>query len=38
MTWVLTAVRQDVNNLESLVAVHELELAINRALYVFYET
>ena len=29
------AVRQDVNNLESLVVVQELELAINLALYVF---
>ena len=37
MTWVLTAVRQEVNNLESSVVVHELELAINRALDVFYE-
>ena len=37
MTWVLTAVRQEVNNLESSVVVHELKLAINGALYVFYE-
>ena len=32
MTWVLTAVRQEVNNLESSVVVHELDLAINLAL------
>ena len=37
MAWVLTAVRQKINNLESSVVVHELELAINRALYGFYE-
>ena len=35
MTRVLTAVWQAVNNLESLVVVHELELAITRVLYVF---
>ena len=33
MVWVLTAVRQEVNSFESSVVVHELELAINRALY-----
>ena len=33
MTCVLTAVRQEVNNSEISVLVHELELAINRALY-----
>ena len=32
MTWALTAVRQQVNNLESSVVVHEPELAINLAL------
>ena len=31
----LTAVRHEVNNLESSVVVQELEFAINRALYVF---
>ena len=36
MTWVLTAVRQEVNNLESSVVVNELELAIYRALYVLF--
>ena len=29
----LIAVRQDVSNFDSLIVVHELELAINRALY-----
>ena len=33
----LTAVRHEVNNLESSVVVQELELAINLALYVFME-
>ena len=33
MTWFLTAVRHEVNNLESSVVVQELEFAINRALY-----
>ena len=33
MTWCLTAVRHEVNNLESSVVVQELEFAINRALY-----
>ena len=37
MTWVLTAVRQEVNNLESSIVEQELEFAINLALYVFYE-
>ena len=32
----LTAVRHEVNNLESSVVVQELELAINLALYGFY--
>ena len=32
----LTAVRHEVNNLESSVVVQELELAINLALYDFY--
>ena len=32
---ILTAVRHEVNNLESSVVVQELEFAINRALYVF---
>ena len=32
----LIAVRQGVNNLESSVVVHELELAINLAFRVFY--
>ena len=36
MTWFLTAVRHEVNNLESSVVVQELEFAINRALYVFF--
>ena len=36
MVWVLTAVRLEVNNAESSIVVHELELAINRALYVFF--
>ena len=31
----MTALRQEVNNLERSVVVHELELAINRALFVF---
>ena len=35
MTLALTAGRQEVNNLESSVVVHELELAINLALHVF---
>ena len=35
MTWVLTAVGREVNNLESLVVVHELEFAKGRGLYVF---
>ena len=35
MAWFLIAVRQEVTNLESSVVVHELELVINRALYVF---
>ena len=35
MTWILAAMRQKVNDLESLVVVHELELAINFALHVF---
>ena len=30
MAWVLTAVRQEVNNLESSVVVHELELAVRQ--------
>ena len=33
MTWFLTAVRHEDNNLESSVVVQELEFAINRALY-----
>ena len=33
MTRFLTAVRHEVNNLESSVVVQELEFAINRALY-----
>ena len=33
MTWFLTAVRHEVNNLETSVVVQELEFAINRALY-----
>ena len=33
----LTAVRHEVNNLESSVVVQELELAINHSLYVFME-
>ena len=33
MTCFLTAVRQEVTNLESSVEVQELEFAINRALY-----
>ena len=33
----LTAVRHEVNNLESSVVLQELELAINLALYVFME-
>ena len=33
MTSFLTAVRHEVNNLESSVVVQELEFAINRALY-----
>ena len=33
MTRYLTAVRQDVNNLDSSVVVQELELALNLALY-----
>ena len=32
----LTAVRHEVNNVESSVVVQELEFAINLALYVFY--
>ena len=35
MTWVLTAVMQKIHDLESSEEVHELALAINRALYVF---
>ena len=35
MTRVLTAVRQEVNNLDSSVVVYELKLAINRGFYVF---
>ena len=31
----LTAVRKAVNSLQSSVVVHELQFAINRALYVF---
>ena len=33
MTWFLIVVRQEVSNFDSLIVVHELELAINRALY-----
>ena len=33
MTRDLTAVRQEVNNLDSSAVVHELELAMNLALY-----
>ena len=33
---ILTAVRHEVNNLESSVVVQELEFAINRALYVVF--
>ena len=33
MTYFLTAVRHEVNNLESSIVVQELEFAINRALY-----
>ena len=36
ITCFLTAVRHEVNNLESSVVVQELELAINLALYGFY--
>ena len=36
MTCFLTAVRHEVNNLESSVVVQELEFAINRALYFFF--
>ena len=36
MTWVLIAVRQEANSLESLLLAHELNLAINRSLYVFF--
>ena len=36
LTWVLKAVRQEVNNLKSSVMVQKLELAINLALYVFF--
>ena len=32
---ILIVVRQEVSNFDSSVVVHELELAINRALYVF---
>ena len=35
MAWVVIALRQKVNNLGSSVVVRELELEINRALYVF---
>ena len=34
----LTAVRHEVNNLESYVVVQELELAIHLALYEFYSS
>ena len=34
MTLILTAVRLEVNNLKRSAKVHELELAISRALYV----
>ena len=37
ITCFLTAVRHEVNNLESSVVVQELELAINLALWVFME-
>ena len=37
MTWFLIAVRQDIKSINNLVAVHELELAINVNFRVVYE-
>ena len=36
MTWVSTAVREEVNNLENSVKVNENDLAMTRALFVFF--